>query len=69
VNSGGFGVEISARIAASRAFYYLDTPIRRLGGAEAHIPFKPILEKRATPQEEDIYQAAHRLLQQKPMQE
>jgi pyruvate dehydrogenase E1 component beta subunit len=36
----------------------------RLGGAESPIPFNPILEKRATPQEEDIYQAAHRLLQQ-----
>jgi hypothetical protein len=25
-----------------------------------------VLEKRATPQEEDIYQAAHKLLQRKP---
>src|SRR6266702_1978364 len=63
VLSGGFGGEIAARIAASRAFYYLDAPIVRLGGAESPIPFNPILEKRATPQEEDIYQAAHRLLQ------
>jgi acetoin:2,6-dichlorophenolindophenol oxidoreductase subunit beta len=69
VLTGGFGGEIAARIAASRAFYYLDAPIMRLGGAESPIPFNPILEKRATPQEEDIYQAAHRLLQQKPMQE
>src|SRR6266566_2606866 len=67
VLSGGFGGEIAARIAASRAFYYLDAPIVRLGGAESPIPFNPILEKRATPQEEDIYQAAHRLLQQKPV--
>ena len=67
VLTGGFGGEIAARIAASRAFYYLDAPIMRLGGAESPIPFNPILEKRATPQEEDIYQAAHRLLQQKPM--
>jgi pyruvate dehydrogenase E1 component beta subunit len=64
VLTGGFGGEIAARIAASRAFYYLDAPIMRLGGAESPIPFNPILEKRATPQEEDIYQAAHRLLQQ-----
>ncbi|GAC1684471.1 MAG: alpha-ketoacid dehydrogenase subunit beta [Ktedonobacteraceae bacterium] len=67
VLTGGFGGEIAARIAASKAFYYLDAPIMRLGGAESPIPFNPILEKRATPQEEDIYQAAHRLLQQKPV--
>jgi pyruvate/2-oxoglutarate/acetoin dehydrogenase E1 component len=67
VLTGGFGGEIAARIAASKAFYYLDAPIMRLGGADCPIPFNPILEKRATPQEEDIYQAAHRLLQQQPL--
>ncbi|MBE3558137.1 MAG: alpha-ketoacid dehydrogenase subunit beta [Ktedonobacteraceae bacterium] len=66
VLSGGFGGEIAARIAASEAFYFLDAPIMRLGGAEVPIPYNPLLEKRATPQEEDIYQAAHRLLRQKP---
>lgn len=68
VLSGGFGGEIAARIAASDAFYYLDAPIMRLGGAEVPIPYHPALEKRATPQEEDIYQAARRLLQRKPQQ-
>jgi acetoin:2,6-dichlorophenolindophenol oxidoreductase subunit beta len=66
VLSGGFGGEIAARIAASDAFYYLDAPIMRLGGAEAPIPYHPVLEKRATPQEEDIYQAAKTLMQRKP---
>lgn len=66
VLSGGFGGEIAARLAASDAFYYLDAPIMRLGGAEIPIPYNPVLEKRATPQEEDIYQAAHKLLQRKP---
>ena len=66
VLSGGFGGEIAARLAASDAFYYLDAPIMRLGGAEVPIPYNPVLEKRATPQEEDIYQAAHKLLQRKP---
>lgn len=66
VQSGGFGGEIAARLAASEAFYYLDAPIMRLGGAEIPIPYNPVLEKRATPQEDDIYQAAHRLLQRKP---
>lgn len=63
VLTGGFGGEIAARIAASKAFYYLNAPIMRLGGAEVPIPYNPNLEKRATPQEEDIYQAALRLLQ------
>ncbi len=62
VLTGGFGGEIAARIAASKAFYYLDAPIMRLGGAEIPIPYQSKLEKRATPQEEDIYQAAQLLL-------
>lgn len=66
VLTGGFGGEIAARIAASEAFYYLDAPIMRLGGAEIPIPYQVQLEKRATPQEEDIYQAAQQLMQQKP---
>ena len=66
VLTGGFGGEIAARIAASKAFYYLDAPIMRLGGAEVPMPYQIQLEKRATPQEEDIYQAARQLLQQKP---
>ena len=69
VQTGGFGGEIAARIAASSAFYYLDAPIMRLGGAEVPIPYNPVLEKRATPQEEDIYHAAHRLLQPQTFQE
>lgn len=66
VLTGGFGGEIAARIAASKAFYYLDAPIMRLGGAEVPMPYQIQLEKHATPQEEDIYKAAHLLLQQKP---
>ena len=66
VLTGGFGGEIAARIAASKAFYYLDAPVMRLGGAEIPMPYQVQLEKRATPQEEDIYQAAQVLLQQKP---
>ncbi len=66
VLTGGFGGEIAARIAESSAFYYLDAPIMRLGGAEIPIPYQIRLEKHATPQEEDIYQAAQLLLLQKP---
>ncbi len=68
VQSGGFGGEIAARIASSEAFYYLDAPILRLGGAEVPIPYHPILERSATPQEEDIYQAVLRLLRRDPLQ-
>src|SRR5579875_2295723 len=68
VLTGGFGGEIAARIAASEAFYYLDAPILRLGGAEVPIPYHPILERSATPQEEDIYQAVLRLLRRDPLQ-
>ncbi len=67
VQTGGFGGEIAARLAASEAFYFLDAPIMRLGGAEVPIPYNPQLEKRATPQEEDIYQAALKLVQKNPI--
>jgi pyruvate/2-oxoglutarate/acetoin dehydrogenase E1 component len=67
VLSGGFGGEIAASIASSDAFYYLDAPILRLGGSETPIPYHPILERRAVPQEEDIYQAALQLLKKRPL--
>ena len=54
VKSLGIGAEISARIAESEAFDYLDAPIMRLGGAEAPIPYNPTLEKAAVPQVPDI---------------
>jgi acetoin:2,6-dichlorophenolindophenol oxidoreductase subunit beta len=69
VLTGGFGGEIAARLAESQAFYYLDAPIMRLGGAEIPMPYQVQLEKRATPQEEDIYAAARRLLQKNPAEE
>jgi pyruvate dehydrogenase E1 component beta subunit len=33
----------------------------RLGGADVPIPYNPILEKAAVPQEDDIVNAAHAL--------
>ena len=50
VKTLGIGAEISARIAESEAFDYLDAPIIRLGGAETPIPYNPDLEKAAVPQ-------------------
>ena len=50
VKTLGIGAEISAAIAESEAFDYLDAPILRLGGAECPIPYNPELEKLAVPQ-------------------
>lgn len=53
---GGFGGEITARIA-DKGFYYLDAPIKRLGAKHFPIPFAPELENYILPQEEDIEKA------------
>jgi pyruvate dehydrogenase E1 component beta subunit len=62
VKSYGVGAEISAMVAESDAFDFLDAPVLRLGGAEAPIPYNPDLERAAVPQSEDIARAARRLV-------
>ncbi|MCW6508108.1 alpha-ketoacid dehydrogenase subunit beta [Lichenifustis flavocetrariae] len=62
VKTLGIGAEISAAIAESEAFDYLDAPILRLGGAECPIPYNPDLEKTAVPQVDTILAAARSLL-------
>jgi acetoin:2,6-dichlorophenolindophenol oxidoreductase subunit beta len=62
VKTLGIGAEISALIAESEAFDYLDAPILRLGGAESPIPYSPILEKAAVPQTENIVEALRNLV-------
>jgi pyruvate dehydrogenase E1 component beta subunit len=62
VKSLGIGAEISARIAESEAFDYLDAPIMRLGGAESPIPYNPVLEKAAVPQVPGIIAALRNLV-------
>lgn len=54
VKTLGIGAEVSAAIAESEAFDYLDAPILRLGGAECPIPYNPELEKLAVPQVDSI---------------
>ncbi|MBL1405825.1 MAG: alpha-ketoacid dehydrogenase subunit beta [Rhizobiales bacterium] len=54
VKTLGIGAEISAMVAESDAFDYLDAPILRLGGADTPIPYNPDLEKAAVPQIDDI---------------
>jgi Pyruvate/2-oxoglutarate dehydrogenase complex, dehydrogenase (E1) component, eukaryotic type, beta subunit len=60
--TAGFGAEISAAIAESEAFARLKAPIRRLGGADAPVPFSPGLEANAVPTREGIENAARALL-------
>jgi pyruvate dehydrogenase E1 component beta subunit len=65
VKTLGIGAEISALIAESEAFDYLDAPIVRLGGAEAPIPYNPELEKAAVPQVPGIVEALRALATQR----
>jgi acetoin:2,6-dichlorophenolindophenol oxidoreductase subunit beta len=62
VKSFGVGAEISAMIAESEAFDYLDGPIVRLGAAEAPVPYNPDLERASVPQVDTIEAAARRLI-------
>jgi pyruvate dehydrogenase E1 component beta subunit len=60
--TGGFGGEIAAVIADSEAFFYLDAPIKRLGGLDVPIPYNPRLEAQVVPTEEKISAAIESLL-------
>lgn len=61
VKTLGLGAEVSAAVAESDVFDFLDAPILRLGGAEVPIPYSPTLEKTAVPQVVDIVEAARKL--------
>ena len=58
VKTLGVGAEVSAMVAESDAFDFLEAPIIRLGGAEAPVPYNPDLEKAVVPQVPDILRAA-----------
>jgi acetoin:2,6-dichlorophenolindophenol oxidoreductase subunit beta len=62
VKTLGIGAEISALIAESEAFDYLDAPILRMGGVESPIPYSPILEKAAVPQTDGIVENIRKLV-------
>jgi len=62
VQKFGVGAEVASIIADSEAFFYLDRPIRRLGGEDIPIPYPPQLEKQVVPQVESIYTAVKDLL-------
>lgn len=59
--TGGYGGELSAVIAESEAFDYLDAPIVRLAGKDTPIPYNRTLEQRSVPQVEDILASARAL--------
>lgn len=62
VKTGGFAGEISAMIAESDAFDYLDGPIVRLAGSDTPIPYNPELEKAVIPSVNEIVSAAIKLM-------
>jgi len=62
VKTLGIGAEISAMVAESDAFDFLDAPIVRLGGAESPIPYNPELEKAVVPQLPDVLEASRGLV-------
>lgn len=60
--TGGFGGELAATIADSEAFFYLDAPIKRLGGLDVPIPYNPVLEANVVPTVDTITRAMLELL-------
>lgn len=56
VKTAGWAGEIMATVSESQAWDHLDAPMRRLTGKFIPIPYNPILEKAAVPQEDDIIQ-------------
>jgi pyruvate/2-oxoglutarate/acetoin dehydrogenase E1 component len=60
--TGGWAGEVIASVASSRAFYYLDAPMRRLAGADVPIPYNRNLELAAVPQEQDIEREIRRIV-------
>ncbi len=62
VGTGGYGGEIAYRISSSKAFNYLEAPIRRLTGLDIPIPYNRNLERHAVPQVEDIVEEARKIV-------
>ncbi len=60
--TGGFGGELVSVIVDSDAFFYLDAPVKRLGGLDVPIPYNPNLEAQVVPTEEKITAAIKNLL-------
>ncbi|NLV74148.1 MAG: alpha-ketoacid dehydrogenase subunit beta [Chloroflexi bacterium] len=58
--TGGWAGDIAA-IVAEEAFYWLDTPIKRLSAPDAPAPFAPVLEQLYVPSVANVVQAVKSL--------
>ncbi|MDC7225654.1 MAG: alpha-ketoacid dehydrogenase subunit beta [Spirochaetales bacterium] len=59
---GGFAGEVVSSIMESEAFYYLDSPVERLGGKEMPVPYNPDLEKQIVPVVDDIMESVRKMI-------
>ncbi|HBU11495.1 MAG TPA: alpha-ketoacid dehydrogenase subunit beta [Clostridiales bacterium] len=62
VQKFGVGAEVASVINDSEAFFWLDRPVRRFGGADMPIPYSPQLEAQVVPQADTIYETVKDLL-------
>lgn len=62
VRTGGFGGEVVSHIVDSKAFGYLEAPVRRLAGLDMPIPYNRNLEYHTVPQPETIAAEARKLV-------
>ncbi len=60
--TGGYGGELSSVIVDSEAFFYLDAPVKRVGGLDVPIPYNPGLEAQVVPTVDSISSAVRELL-------
>ena len=58
VKTLGIGAEVSAMIAESEAFDYLDAPVTRVSGKDVPMPYAANLEKLALPSVAEVVEAA-----------
>jgi pyruvate dehydrogenase E1 component beta subunit len=59
--TGGWGAEVSARVA-DECLSYLEGPIKRVAGKDVPVPAAPVMEQAVVPQVADIVAAAHAVL-------
>ena len=62
VKTGGFGGELAATIAESRAFGYLDAPIVKINTADTPAPYSPVLLQEWLPNSEDVIRGVKKVL-------
>jgi 2-oxoisovalerate dehydrogenase E1 component len=56
----GFGAEIVS-VISENCFENLDAPVKRVAGLDVHVPFHPVLEKEALPQDSWILKACEEM--------